>query len=211
MLKGVNGKLYYYVLSRMTQTFIFVDGSYYCFYRYYALLKWWKNAYPNDPLNNPYENDKFIEKFRKTFVSNLRDMPKRLGISIDPTIIVGRDCKRENIWRNKLFPNYKANRAPDDGFMGGPFFKMAYDEALFQAGGATRIVHHPRLEADDCIALSVQHVLSAYPDCRVTIITSDRDYLQLNAPNVKLYTLGYKNLADGKQREGRFAHQNPDG
>ena len=108
MLKGVNGKLYYYVLSRMTQTFIFVDGSYYCFYRYYALLKWWKNAYPNDPLNNPYENDKFIEKFRKTFVSNLRDMPKRLGISIDPTIIVGRDCKRENIWRNKLFPNYKA-------------------------------------------------------------------------------------------------------
>lgn len=188
----------------MTPTFIFVDGSYYCFYRYYALLQWWKNAYPDDPLDNPYENDKFVEKFRKTFVDNLLQMPKKLGIHKDPAkpvMFVGRDCKRQDIWRNDLFADYKANRS-EDGFMGGPFFNMVYEEALFQAGGARHIIQHPRLEADDCIAISVKHVLATYPSCRVYIITSDRDYLQLHAPNVSLYTLGYKNVAEGKTATG---------
>ena len=55
-------------------TFIFIDGSYFCFYRYHSLLTWWKNAYPDEPLDNPYENEKFVEKFRKTFVENLESI-----------------------------------------------------------------------------------------------------------------------------------------
>lgn len=194
----------------MNPTFIFVDGSYYCFYRYFALMQWWKNAYPEEPLDDPYANNKFVEKFRKTFVDNLEQIPKKLKInkanltSVKPILIVGKDCKRENIWRNELFANYKANRAngPEDGFMGGPFFKMAYDEDLFVQGGAKAILKHPRLEADDCIALSVKYLTKKYPSCHIYIITSDRDYLQLNAHNVDLFTLTYKNLADGKTATG---------
>ena len=44
-------------------TFIFVDGSYYNFYRYYALLNWWKNAYPEEPIEDPYKNKIFVDKF----------------------------------------------------------------------------------------------------------------------------------------------------
>ena len=194
-------------LSIMNPTFIFVDGSYYCFYRYFALQQWWKNAYPEEPLDDPFQNKKFVDKFRKTFVENLQQIPKKLKIHkepVKPIMIVGKDCKREHIWRNDIFPNYKANRAngPEDGFMGGPFFKMAYEEELFQKGGAKAILKHPRLEADDCIALSVKHVLNKYPSCKIYIITSDRDYLQLNADNVDLFTLTYKNLADGKTATG---------
>jgi 5'-3' exonuclease len=191
-------------ISTMNPTFIFVDGSYYCFYRYFALQQWWKNAYPDDPLGNPYENEKFVEKFRKTFVENLEQIPKKLKIhkdTVKPILIVGKDCKRENIWRNDIFKNYKANRT-NDGFMGGPFFKMAYEEQLFQKGGAKAILKHPRLEADDCIAISVKYLLNKYPLCKIYIITSDRDYLQLNASNVELYTLTYKNIADGKTATG---------
>ena len=189
--------------SIMNPTFIFVDGSYYCFYRYFALQQWWRNAYPDEPLDDPYENEKFVEKFRKTFVDNLEQIPKKLKIHKDPIkpiLIVGKDCKRQDIWRNELFKDYKANRAngPEDGFMGGPFFKMAYEEELFQKGGAKAILKHPRLEADDCIALSVKYLTKEYPECRIFIITSDRDYLQLNAHNVDLFTLTYKNLDDGK-------------
>jgi len=192
-------------------TFIFVDGSYYCFHRYFALQRWWKNAYPDDPLENPYNNAKFVEKFRKTFVDNLRLMPKKLKLlknATKPILIVGKDCKRQDIWRNDLFADYKANRANgvEDGFMGGPFFQMAYEDQLFQQGGAKAILRHPRLEADDCIALAVKYVLQQYPQCRIYIITSDRDYLQLNAHNVNLFTLGYKNLADGKTATGNAAH-----
>jgi len=191
-------------VSTMNPTFIFVDGSYYCFYRYFALQQWWKNAYPDEPLENPYENEKFVEKFRKTFVENLEQIPKKLKIHKDivkPILIVGKDCKREHIWRNDIFKDYKATRS-NDGFMGGPFFKMAYEEELFQKGGAKAILKHPRLEADDCIALSVKYLVNKYPLCKIYIITSDRDYLQLNAHNVDLYTLTYKNLADGKTATG---------
>ena len=92
-------------ITTMNPTFIFVDGSYYNFYRYFALMQWWKNAYPDEPLTDPYQNEKFVEKFKKTHVENLKLMPKKLKIAKDvtPIIIVGRDCKRENIWRNELF------------------------------------------------------------------------------------------------------------
>ena len=82
-----------------------VDGSYYCFYRYFALQQWWKNAYPDEPLDDPYANEKFVEKFKKTFVDNLELMPKKLNIHKDgvkPILIVGKDCKRQHIWRNKF-------------------------------------------------------------------------------------------------------------
>jgi 5'-3' exonuclease len=192
--------------SEMNPTFIFVDGSYYNFYRYYALSTWWRNAYPDEPLEDPYQNEKFVEKFKKTHVDNLLNIPKKLKLNknIKPILIVGRDCKRENIWRNELFPNYKGNRAngPEDGFMGGPFFKMAYEEELFQKGGAKAILKHPKLEADDCIAISVKYLVNKYPQCQIYIITSDRDYLQLNAPNVDLYNLSYKNIAENKTSTG---------
>jgi DNA polymerase-1 len=133
-------------------------------------------------------------------------MPKKLKIpkNVSPILIVGRDCKRENIWRNEIFPQYKANRAngQEDGFMGGPFFKMAYEEQLFIKGGAKAILSHPKLEADDCIALSVKNIANKYPNCHIYIITSDRDYLQLNAHNIDLYNLTYKNIAESKSSTG---------
>lgn len=186
-------------------TFIFIDGSYFCFYRYHSLLTWWKNAYPEEKetLLDPYQNEKFVDKFKKTFVSNIEKIPKTLNID-DPIIIVGKDCKRENIWRNSLFPGYKATRAngAEDGFMGGPFFKMAYEENLFIEGGARAILKHPRLEADDCIALSVKHLQSIHPTCNIYIITSDKDYLQLANNRVHLFNLAFKDLTQQKSCTG---------
>lgn len=189
--------------SMNNPTFIFVDGSYYNFYRYYALLNWWRNANPEEPLDDPYQNEKFVEKFKKTFVENLRQISKKLKLdkSIHPILIVGKDCKRENIWRVKHFPKYKATRS-NEGFMGGPFFKMVYDDDLFLEGGAKAILKHPELEADDCIALSVKHLVQKYPDCQIYIITSDKDYLQLKRDNVHLYNLAFKNIADNKSSTG---------
>ena len=179
-------------------TFIFIDGSYYNFYRYFALLQWWKNAYPDKPLEDPYQNTEFVEKFKKIHVEQLQQIKKKLKIhkSINPILIIGKDCKRENIWRMNHFPKYKGTRAngPQDGFMGGPFFKMVYAEDLFSKGGAQAILKHPHLEADDCIALSVKHLIQKYPECQIYIITSDHDYLQLKKDNVHLYNLTFKPL-----------------
>lgn len=187
-------------------TFIFIDGSYFCFYRYHSLLNWWKNAYPEeiDVLKNPYQNDKFVDKFKKTFIDNIQKIPKNLKLdkTINPIIIVGKDCKRANIWRNQLFPNYKANRLHNDGFMGGPFFKIVYEDNLFIEGGAQTILQHPKLEADDCIAISVKYLLNTYSTCNIYIITSDKDYLQLAEERVQIYNLAFKKLTDQKSSTG---------
>ena len=193
-------------VSNPNPTFIFIDGSYFCFYRYHSLLNWWKNAYPEetDVLQNPYQNDKFVDKFKKTFIDNIQKIPKNLKLdkSINPIIIVGKDCKRTDIWRNQLFTNYKANRFHDNGFMGGPFFKMVYEDNLFIQGGAQTILQHPKLEADDCIAISVKYLLNTYSTSNIYIITSDKDYLQLAQERVQIYNLAFKKLTEQKSSTG---------
>ena len=57
-----------------------------------------------------------------------------------------------------LTKTYKENRDKDDTFLGGPFFKMAYD-TLWEEAGVNAIVKFPQLEADDCIALTVERLL----------------------------------------------------
>jgi 5'-3' exonuclease len=206
-------------------TFLFIDGSYYCFYRYYSMMTWWRYTNTEEAelkvLEDPYNNPEFVEKFKKTFVEKLQQIPKMLGIhEQNPTIIVGKDCKRETIWRTKLFPGYKANRVKDDLFMGGPFFKMVYEENLFDKAFQPallekekktekmkkfHIVQYPELEADDCIAISVKCLLNKYPSCNIYIITSDKDYLQLVRENVKVFNLAFKNIAENKSSTGNYA------
>jgi 5'-3' exonuclease len=194
-------------MSETTHIHIFIDGSYFCFHRFYSLLTWWKNAKKDEPMVNLAENEIFVEKFKKTFVESIQQIPKKLSLpkNANLTIIVGKDCKRENIWRMQHFPQYKASRVKDDDFQGGTFFKMAYQEFLFQQGGASVILSHPRLEADDCIALSVKRLLKEKPDSQVYIITSDKDYLQLVEPRVSVYDLSFKNIAKQKSSHGDAA------
>jgi len=177
--------------------FIFIDGSYFCFYRYHSIMRWWKSAYPENPLADPFANEQFVEKFKKTFVDTVKNLKKKLNIeNEDPFIIVGKDCRRQNIWRNEFYDKYKATRVNDDGFMGGPFFKMVYEDNMFQEGGARVVVKHPKLEADDCVAIFVKHVVENYTNANVKIITSDKDYLQLAGPKVRIFNLGYKEISE---------------
>jgi 5'-3' exonuclease len=183
--------------------FVFVDGSYFIFYRYFSLMTWWKNAHPEEIITDPFQNEVFVAKFRKTFAETLDKLPKNLGIDkkVKPLLFVGKDCPREQIWRMGIFKDYKANRAngAEDGFMGGPFFKMAYEDSLFQEGV---VLKHATLEADDCIAISVKYVLNMYPECEIYIIASDKDYLQLVEPRVKVFDLKYKNISEQKSSTG---------
>ena len=198
-------------MTNEPKTIIFIDGSYFCFHRYYSIVRWWKSAYPEnqDVLLNPYENDAFREKFIKTFVETVKEIPKKLGIKKENRnqvrMIVGKDCARKDIWRTALYDKYKANlqNGPEDGFMGGPFFKMAYDDGLFIQGGVESVLSFEKLEADDCIALSVKHLLTKSDNsCRIFVITSDMDYLQLHGERVQIIDLSFKNVAEKKSSFG---------
>ena len=190
--------------------YILIDGSYYCFYRYYALHQWWKNAKIDEKIgDNPYENTEFRNKYRKVFVDKIKEMTSKLnlkklyGKDVEPRIIVGKDCHRKDIWRMDIYDKYKENRVYDNTFMGGPFFAMAYDDNLFTEGGATAILSHPKLEADDCLAITAKYIIDRDPNSRIYIMTSDTDYIQLlEYPQIELYNLAYKKVSDSKTYDG---------
>ena len=175
--------------------YLIIDGSYYCFYRYHALKQWWGFARKEDELQQHHEE--FLEKFRDVFVSKLKELPKTLKLD-NPSIILGKDCPRKDIWRMELFPEYKGSRETHTDDLLKKCFQLVYSENLFQEGGIEKTLYHPRLEADDVIALHTKYLRENEPDAFIHIITSDTDYLQLLQYNVEIYTLNNKLLRDTK-------------
>jgi len=178
--------------------YILLDISYFIFYRYYALIAWWKMAKKDEPLEDPIGTPEFVEKFKKTFVDKIMEIPKKLKIK-NYVLIAGKDCHRKDIWRHKLFDQYKATRVSDDEFLGGPFFQMGLD-ILKEL--KIKTLYHPNLEADDCIAIATKDLIAKDPETNVLIVANDMDYLQLASPQVKLMNLKYKYLTDNPKWSG---------
>jgi 5'-3' exonuclease len=177
--------------------FILIDGSYYVFFRYHALLVWWKHAMANSETKEPSQSSEFIEKFQSTFTTKLREIPKKLKLSGQCITMVGKDCSRSTIWRNAHYSEYKATRDKDDTIMASPFFAASYD-SLFKEAGVDAILSYPTLEADDCIAITTKHIVAKYPEARVWIIASDMDYAQLVSERVTVVTLKYTDITMSK-------------
>lgn len=181
------------------KNYILIDGSYYIFYRYYALMLWWKNSHKDEPIDEPIEKKEFVEKYKETFSKKIQDFIKKLKIA-DPTILYFRDCPREQIWRNNNISNYKGTRNYDN-FKGGPFFKLTYESNILKESGVKKLIYMDSLEADDCVALMTKNLL-LNNDNMIYIIASDMDYLQLSNERVQIYNLKYKKLTDSKKWSG---------
>ena len=191
------------------QVFILVDTSYWIFYRYFAIMQWWKHTNPDIELfEDPYDTPEFLEKFIKTFLETLEGFKKKQKLhkqrskpATPCTIIAARDCPRKEIWRNKLYSLYKETRDKDDSFMGGPFFKHVYkdnNKILYDAG-INHVLKFPTLEGDDIVAITKKYLRNKYPDSMIYIIANDHDYLQLSDNNTKIFNLQFKNLLENKK------------
>ena len=181
-------------------TYILIDMSYFIFYRYYALVSWWKHAKPDNLLDisKILENKEFMDKFEKTFVDKIKEIPKKLKLK-NMIYFAAKDCPRKDIWRNEFYNKYKEHREMDDNFMVGPFFEKAY-QILEQEH--IPILYHPKLEADDCIALACTYILSKYTHSIIYIIANDMDYLQLAQEKINIINLKYKYLTSNKNWSG---------
>jgi 5'-3' exonuclease len=189
------------VMSTPPMNHIYIDASYFIFYRVFALCVWWRNAKKDEPLIEPALNDEFLEKFCSTFVDKIKEIPKKLGLKKQPyKIFVARDCKQSDIWRKKLFPEYKhgRNQTKNKEANISAFFRIAYEQKLFENAGVELIYEHDHLEADDCIYLASKKHMEVEPHIKCFIIASDHDYLQLISDKVKLYDLKYKDVSTSK-------------
>lgn len=100
-------------------------------------------------------------------------------------------CLEGRSWRKDFYAPYKANRAETRAAMTQ---KEAEEDALFwetfdkfkefiSDKTNCTVLHHPQLEADDLIAGFIQ----SHSDAEHVIISTDSDFHQLIAPNVKQY------------------------
>lgn len=180
---------------------VYIDGSYFIFYRVFALCVWWRNAHKDDPLDDPALNDEFVEKFCTTFIDKVKEIPKKLGLKKQPCkIYAAKDCRQDDIWRKALFPEYKHGRKQEKNKQANiaAFFRTTYEHKLFELAGVEVVYEYDTMEADDCIYLASKRNMEQNPEDQHFIISSDHDYLQLASDKIHIYDLKYKDISTSK-------------
>ena len=180
--------------------YVLIDISYLIFYRYFALIQWWKHANSDIILpENPYECKEFLEKFEKMIKESINKIKEKLKLKkVECKFIGARDCPRKNIWRNELYSKYKETRDNDKNNC-GMFFKHVYKNNLLDNIGMEHILSFDKLEADDIIATLKKYIHNKYPTSQIIIIANDHDYLQLLDENTEIINLQFKKLRDNSK------------
>ena len=176
---------------------IFIDTSYLVFYKYFSALYWCKkkniNINPSDVLND----NVFMNRYKKTFEDAIIDISNTYNIPME-NIIFAKDCPRHEIWRTKLYPEYKGTRDDKKDQFDKGIFKYTYSIMIpwLQDKYDCKDMEVDCLEADDIIALSTDPILGKYPACKFVVITNDNDLIQLSVKGVEIYNLQKQNICN---------------
>lgn len=101
-------------------------------------------------------------------------------------------------FRHQLYPDYKKGRSP----MPTPLFEGMNDiKAAINKAGLT-IVEQPNLEADDLIATLATKV--AQNQKQATIVSTDKGFLQLLSPHIRVYDYFARNFLDSQHVSEKF-------
>ena len=149
-----------------------IDGSGYIFRAYYALppLSRKSDGLPTGAVNG----------FCNMLFKLLEDSKSEDNKEKPTHFAVIFDSARKN-FRNEIYSDYKANRAdaPDDLI---PQFDYIRKSVLAFNLPSIELLNY---EADDLIATYVENILKA--GAKVTIVSSDKDLMQLYKKNVRIY------------------------
>lgn len=164
------------------KSIVLVDSCGYACYRVGATLSWWGRRYPDDNRTSEelLQDSAFTTPLVNQFDSGLKQFSDSLCIFV-------RDCPKDEIWRLRHLPTYKARRSPPKSGTRpmGPIIKHLNTHVVDSGALSLRI---KEAEADDVIAALVQYLGLVDPDKDVTIVTLDSDFQQLlSYPHVKLY------------------------
>ncbi|WP_395666927.1 5'-3' exonuclease H3TH domain-containing protein, partial [Methylocella sp.] len=150
-----------------------VDGSSFVFRAYFQSIR-------QDAKYN-YRSDGLPTGAVRLFCAKILQFVRDGAAGVRPTHLAIVFDKSENSFRKELYPPYKANRnePPEDLVPQFPLMRAAV-----RAFGLTPI-EQDRFEADDLIAAYARKAAEAGAD--VTIISADKDLMQLVRPGVSMY------------------------
>ncbi len=167
------------------KTYLFIDLSYFIFYLYYARKKYFE--FQKKDTTDLIHNQEFLDGF-SNFDLKLKQIKKNLNLPEDVKIIFARDCRRSQIWRNEIYPQYKQSRKVNNEV--GDFFIYVYEKVISKYN----CIENDKCEADDIVGVLTK---TLYKDNKIYIITGDHDYLQLlYNENVQIYTMKMKSLRE---------------
>ena len=171
--------------SLNSDSIMLLDASYLC---HFAIFGAWEKYKQHFPLPSNISKYDFAadSEFKAFFVQNIYTYINRVKgkFLIDSNIVFCCDCKRSNIWRKKIFPEYKIQRdikkadtEPNFGSCFGLFLREMLPVMCEKNG--YKIVRHNESEGDDLLAIGKNYYRNKFPEKNIIIIANDKDFLQL--------------------------------
>ncbi len=169
----------------MPRSFYIIDGHAQIFRAYYA---------PFRPLSSPTgEPTKATYVFAQALLNLIeQEKPEYLAMVID--------TGNKDVFRTKLYPEYKANRkpAPDDfGPQADRILRMVADAGI-------PVIARPGFEADDIMATMAREL--ANRDFRVVLVSKDKDLRQLVCDHVVLFDAATGKTLDAAAVEQEYGY-----
>lgn len=183
-------------LSR--KNIMLVDTSFWLYYRFFALRKWFHQAYPDKIAGNPefntnynwLEDKQFMTKYKKLFFENIKSYCRKYKIPIE-NVIFCIDCPHGDIWRLKHYTEYKGTRMEShrkNEFNSWDIFKHIKTDYLPELKDKynVKILSCQGCEADDIIGNSALELIKHRLAEHVYILSNDNDYMQISSPVIHI-------------------------
>ena len=174
---------------KKTDHFYLIDGSGYIFRAYYAL----------PPLTRKSDGmpTGAVSGFCSMLFKLLEDSKASENLEKPTHFAVIFDSARKN-FRNEIYSDYKSNRsdAPDDLIPQFDFIRKSVSAFNLPS------IEQLNYEADDLIATYVEKILKE--GAKVTIVSSDKDLMQLYKKNVRIYDPMKSKFITEKDVEDKF-------
>ena len=184
----------------MNKPLILIDTSYTSFYRFFATIRWFSFAFPEEfkelKSDNKYDwskNEIFIKKYEKMYLESIIKLVKK-KIFDNSKIFFCMDTPKEQLWRMEIQNDYKSGRA--DLSLKHNFrttFDYTYDIMIPKFIEQYKNINKIRIdevEADDIIACICMHFETIDSEQKIYLVSGDEDFLQLGRDN--LIFINYK-------------------
>lgn len=176
----------------MVVTYLLVDWGYLFFYRYHATKLWYKRAHDYKDDLSMAEDQVFKLTFQKRVKECIAEKMKKHGVKWE-NVIICRDGRRSEVWRNAHHGDYKGNR--DTSGLTGLALSSGYlKEAVFSLLRECNVkcIGYRGAEADDVVYVCKKRLGELDGDAKFVIVASDCDYYQIVDERTSLVRLDKK-------------------
>ena len=158
---------------------LIIDSSYFVFYRYYALVNYFKLSGKRSDFTDVVDDVEFLNKYKEIFERTVFDLIKKhfgikkkdfdKNIQDDVIILFAKDCYRGDIWRNEIHPEYKKNRdqqkhkIPFDGRIFQYVNQDVIPTLITRYKSNMNVIESCSAEADDIVAIICKSLYESIP------------------------------------------------